>query len=411
MMKNKQLFMVLFTGAMVISCITSLNAQDWPQWRGGNRDGIVNGFTAPGSWPPELTMQCRKTVGAGDATPLLVGEHLYLFTRQDENEVILCLDAASGDELWRNSYTTPPVTGAASRHPGPRSTPAISNGKIVALGATGILSCLDATTGKLIWRKDPFPGIVPMFFTAMSPVIVDGLCIAQLGGAGNGAMIAYDMNSGEERWRWSDEGPDYESPALLRADGVTQIVTPTEKSIIGVDLSDGKLLWKLPFAPVRRAYNAATPVINGNTVFYSGAGRGTHAVRIEKQGEQFIPTKLWDNEELSVQFNTPVLKQNMLYGYSSSGSFFCIDATTGQTAWSDTVHHERSGFASLLDVGPAIMALPGSSELIFIKPVKDQYTELANIKIADLATYATPVVAGDRIFIRDEQNITLWKIK
>lgn len=403
--------MVLLAGALVISCNTTLTAQDWPQWRGTNRDGIVKGFITPGSWPPELTMQWSKTIGAGDATPLLVGEHLYLFTRQDDNEVILCLDAGSGDELWRNDYKAAAVTGAASRHPGPRSTPALSGGKIVTLGATGILSCLDAATGKLIWRKDPFPGVVPMFFTAMSPVILDGLCIAQLGGAGNGAMIAYDMNSGEERWRWSGEGPDYGSPVLLKTDGVTQIITPTEKSIVGVDLADGKLLWQLPFAPVRRAYNAATPIVSGNTVFYGGAGRGTHAVRIEKQGDHFVPTALWDNADLSVQFNTPVLKQNMLFGYSSSGTFFCIDATNGQTAWSDTVHHERSGFAALLDVGPAIMALPGSSELIFIKPVKDQYTELANMKISDLAIYATPVVAGDRIFIRDEQNITLWKVK
>jgi len=411
MMKNRKLFMVLLAGVMIFSCITSLTAQDWTQWRGANRDGIVKGFTPPENWPPELTMQWRKTIGPGDATPLLAGDNLYLFTRQDDNEVILCLDAASGNEIWRNDYAASAVTGAASRHPGPRSTPAISDGKIVTLGATGILSCLDAATGKLLWRKDPFPGIVPMFFTAMSPVIVDGLCIAQLGGAGNGAMIAYDMNSGEERWRWSGEGPDYGSPVLLKTDGVTQIVSPTEKSIVGVDLADGKLLWQLPFAPVRRAYNAATPIVSGNRVFYSGAGRGTHAVRIAKQGEQYVPTALWDNEELSVQFNTPVLKQNMLYGYSSSGTFFCIDATTGQTAWSDTVNHERSGFAAILDLGPVIMALPGSSELIFIKPVRDQYTELANIKIADLATYATPVVAGDRIFIRDEQNITMWKIK
>ena len=281
--------MVLLAGALVISCNTTLTAQDWPQWRGTNRDGIVKGFITPGSWPPELTMQWSKTIGAGDATPLLVGEHLYLFTRQDDNEVILCLDAGSGDELWRNDYKAAAVTGAASRHPGPRSTPALSGGKIVTLGATGILSCLDAATGKLIWRKDPFPGVVPMFFTAMSPVILDGLCIAQLGGAGNGAMIAYDMNSGEERWRWSGEGPDYGSPVLLKTDGVTQIITPTEKSIVGVDLADGKLLWQLPFAPVRRAYNAATPIVSGNTVFYGGGRKGYPCREDREAGRPFCP--------------------------------------------------------------------------------------------------------------------------
>ncbi|MCK5192617.1 MAG: PQQ-binding-like beta-propeller repeat protein, partial [Desulfobulbaceae bacterium] len=236
-------------------------------------------------------------------------------------------------------------------------------------------------------------------------------CIAHLGGAGNGAIIAYEMNSGNELWRWAEEGPDYGSPVLLTIDSKKMIVSPTEKSIIGVGLSDGKLLWKLPFVPQSRAYNAATPIVHGNTVIYTGAGRGTHAVQIEKQGEDFVVSELWSNADLAVQFNTPVLKQNLLYGYSNTGILFCLDAVTGQTAWTDTIKHDRSGFAAILDVGPVIMALPSSSELIVFKPLKEEYSELANIKIADLPTYATPVVAGNRIYIKDEQSITLWKIK
>ena len=282
---------------------------------------------------------------------------------------------------------------------------------MVTLGASGILSCLDASTGKLLWRKDPFPGVVPMFFTSMSPMIVDGLCIAHLGGAGNGALLAYDMSSGNEKWRWAEEGPDYGSPVLLTIEGKKLIVTPTEKSIVGVALSDGKLLWKLPFIPVSRAYNAATPIVNGNTVIFTGAGRGTHAVKIEKKGEDFVVGELWSNADLAVQFNTPVLKENVLYGYSNTGSLFCIDATNGQTAWTDAIKHDRSGFAGMLDLGPVIMALPSSSELIVFKPLKEEYQELAKIKIAESPTYATPIVAGNRIFIKDEKTITLWKIQ
>ncbi|MCK5066004.1 MAG: PQQ-like beta-propeller repeat protein [Bacteroidales bacterium] len=410
-MRNRKWITVFLAGVLVLSSINSISAQDWTQWRGANRDGKVNSFTAPESWPPELTMQWRESVGTGDATPVLVGNRLYLFTRQDDKEVILCLDAESGAEQWRNEYLAPAVTGAAARHPGPRSTPAVSDGRMVTLGASGILSCLDTPSGKLLWRKDPFPGVVPRFFTSMSPMIVDDLCIAHLGGAGNGAIIAYEMNSGNELWRWAEEGPDYGSPVLLTIDSKKMIVSPTEKSIIGVGLSDGKLLWKLPFVPQSRAYNAATPIVHGNTVIYTGAGRGTHAVQIEKQGEDFVVSELWSNADLAVQFNTPVLKQNLLYGYSNTGILFCLDAVTGQTAWTDTIKHDRSGFAAILDVGPVIMALPSSSELIVFKPLKEEYSELANIKIADLPTYATPVVAGNRIYIKDEQSITLWKIK
>lgn len=409
-MRKRTQILRMIAGLLALSCIVSLAAQDWPQWRGPDRDGKVSGFAAPENWPPDLTMLWQQTVGAGDASPVLVGEKLYLFTRQDDKEVILCLDAISGKEQWRSDYASPAVTGAAARHPGPRSTPAVWDGKIVTIGVSGILSCLDAASGELLWRKEPFPGVVPMFFTSMSPLIADGLCIVHLGGAGNGAMIAYDLSSGDELWRWEEEGPEYGSPVLLTLEGNKQIVSPTEKSIVGVDLSTGKLLWKLPFVPERRAYNAATPIVQGNTLIYSGAGRGTRAVQIRQLGEDYQLNEIWANPDLSVQFNSPVLKEDVLYGYSNTGSLFCIDALNGQTAWSDTVKHDRSGFAALLDVGPAILALPGSAELVFFDPDKDSYKELARLRISDAATYATPLVTGNRIYIKDENTIALWKV-
>jgi outer membrane protein assembly factor BamB len=138
----------------------------------------------------------------------------------------------------------------------------VAEGKVVTLGVGGVLSCLGAADGELVWRKDPYPKVVPQFFTAMSPMIVDGMAIAQLGGKGTGAILAYDVNTGDEKWQWSEEGPEYASPDLLTVDGTKQIVTLTDKSIVGVGAADGKLLWKLPFVPQRRAYNAATPIIS-----------------------------------------------------------------------------------------------------------------------------------------------------
>jgi outer membrane protein assembly factor BamB len=119
-------------------------AQDWPQWRGPNRDGKVTGFAAPQAWPGTLTQKWKTAVGSGDATPALVGDKLYVFARQDGEEVTLCLDAGSGKELWQDKYTAQAVTGAASRHPGPRSSPAVGDGKVVTLGVGGVFSCLDA---------------------------------------------------------------------------------------------------------------------------------------------------------------------------------------------------------------------------------------------------------------------------
>lgn len=398
-------------GCVILLIASCVFAQDWPQWRGPNRDGKVSGFTAPQEWPKELTQKWKTTVGSGDATPALVGNKLYVFTRQGEDEVTLCLNAGSGKELWKDKYAAQAVTGAASRHPGPRSSPTVANGKVVTMGVGGIVSCLDAATGKVVWRKDPFPKVVPRFFTAMSPIIVDGMVIAHPGGQGNGAIIAYDLATGDERWRWADEGPDYGSPALLTVAGTKQIATPTEKSVVGIGVADGKLLWQVPSIPQRMAYNAATPIVDGQTVLYAAKGRGTKAVKIEKKGDGFTAKELWSNAELGVQFNTPVLKDGLLFGLSDSGNLFCINAKTGQTAWTDTTQRGRGGFGAIVDAGSCLLALPGNSELIVFKPSDSEYSELAKIKVAEAPTYAHPVISGNRVFVKDQESVTLWTIE
>ncbi len=409
-MKKTNLLMSLMVGCIILMITGWAFTQDWPQWRGPNRDGKVSGFTAPEEWPKELTQKWKTTVGLGDSTPALVGNKIYVFARQGEEEVTLCLDAGSGKELWKDKYEAQAVTGPPSRHPGPRSSPAVADGKVVTIGVGGVLSCLDAATGKLMWRKDPFPKIVPQFFTAMSPIIVDGMVIAHLGGQGNGAVISYDLTTGDQKWQWAGEGPEYASPTLLTVEGTKQIVTLAEKSVVGIGLADGKLLWQLPFAPERRAYNAATPIVDGQTVIYTGAGRGIKAVKIEKQADEFVAKELWSNPEVAPQFNTPVLKDGLLFGLSNRGNFFCVNSRTGQTAWIDPTQRDRGGFTSIVDTGSILMALPSNSELIAIKPNDKEYTELARIKVSDTPIYAHPVIAGNRIFIKDQETVTMWTI-
>ena len=410
-MKNTNRARAVMMSCVILLITSCVLAQDWPQWRGPNRDGKVSGFTAPQEWPKELTQKWRTTVGWGDATPALIGNKLYVFTRQGDEEVTLCLDAGSGKELWQDRYAAQAVTGAPARHPGPRSSPAVADGKVITIGVGGVLSCLDAATGKLVWRKDPFPKVVPQFFTAMSPIIVDGMCIAHLGGKGNGALIAYDLASGEEKWRWTEEGPEYASPALLTVEGTKQIVTLAEKNIVGIGVADGKLLWRLPFVPEGRAYNAATPIVDGQTVIYTGAGRGAKAVKIEKQGNGFAAKELWSNPELAPQFNTPVLKDGLLFGLSNRGNLYCINARTGQTAWTDETSRDRGGFAAILDAGSCLLALPSNSELIVFKPSDSGYSELAKIKVADTPIYAHPVISGNRVFVKDQESVIMWTIE
>lgn len=388
--------------------VTSLYPQDWPQWRGINRDGDVSGFKASATWPKELQPDWKITVGFGDAGPVLVGNKIYAFTRQGDDEILLCLDAASGKELWQNKYQAIAVTGPAATHPGPRSTPSVAEGKIVTLGVGGVLSCLDATTGKLLWRKENPSGKIPKFFTAMSPIIFDGICVAYLGGNDDGTITAYDLNSGSEKWKWIGEGPTYSSPEMMNVDGKKQLIFITSKNLIGLDATNGKLLWQVEAPSQNRFYNAATPVVSGQTVFLTGMGSGTKAYKIEKQGDRFVPKELWDNPDLGTKYNTPVIQNGFLYGLSNGRKFYCLDVTNGQTMWADTLMN--SDFGAMINCGSAIMALPSNSNLIFFKPSEKAYSELMRLKISDKPIFATPVIQGNNIYIKDAENLALYRL-
>ena len=191
--------------------------------------------------------------------------------------------------------------------------------------------------------------------------------------------------------------------------GTKQIVVQTEKNIIGVAAVDGRLLWQVPTPNATRFFSCATPIIDGDKVFYTGQGQGTKAIKIEKEGDSFAVKTLWSNDELGTTFNTPVLKDGLLFGISKRSNFFCINAQTGQTAWVGTTKLDR--FGSILDVGSALLGLSPNSELIVFEPSSKAYTELAKIKVAETSTLAHPVVAEDRIYIKDKETLAMWVIE
>ena len=271
---------------------------DWPQWRGANRDGRAADFAPPGAWPKELKPAWTVPVGEGVATPALVGDKLYVFSRQEGNEITRCLQAADGKEVWEDKYAAMGAQGAAASFSGPRSSPAVASGKVVTLGVRGTLSCLDAGSGKVLWRKDDFQGATPRFFVSSSPMIVDSLVVAQLGREEGGAVVAYDLNTGEQKWKWDGDGPAYASPALMTVGGEKLVIAETNKKVVALKAADGTLAWETPFAAQGMGgYNAATPVVEGDTIIYSGGGRGTKAVKLSKDGDKYAAKELWTNPD------------------------------------------------------------------------------------------------------------------
>src|SRR5581483_6929462 len=199
-------------------------AQDWPQWRGPHRDGIGAAIAEPKGWPEQLKRKWQVKVGEGHSSPVVAGGRIYVHARQEDREVVQCLRPESGQVVWQESYAAPyTVNPAATRHgKGVKSTPAVGGNRLYTFGISGILSCFDASTGKLQWRKE-FGS--PDFGVAMSPVVDRGLLIAHVGTKGKGALTAFDAQTGAEKWSWKGDGPAYASPIVVELGGTRQVVT------------------------------------------------------------------------------------------------------------------------------------------------------------------------------------------
>ncbi len=401
---------LIATGCIVLVSFGTAHtrADDWPQWRGQNRDGRVTGFTPPSSWPKELTQKWKIPVGEGVATPALVGDKLYVFTWQDGKEILRCMDAESGKELWKYDYPATRASGPASGFAGARSSPAVSDGKVLTLGVQGDLSCVDAKSGEKVWHKGANLGH-PKFFTSSSPVVLEGLCVAQFGGEGKGGIAAYKLESGNEKWKWTDDGTAYASPVVMTVDGTKMIVAETDKDIVGLGLTDGKLLWKVPYAVTGRGYNASTPIAEGQTVIFSGSNRGTRAIKIEKKDDGFASKELWDNKENSVIYNTPVVHDGLVFGLTSANSLFCINAE-GKTAWTSPIKG-KGGYGSIVDAGPLLLSLTPVGQLVVCEASGKEFKEVASYKVSSTETYAYPVLSGKRIYIKDKDSLILYTVE
>src|SRR5258705_11794680 len=256
---------------------------DWPQWRGPNRDGTLSSFAAPAAWPEALTRRWKIDVGTGYATPIVVANRVYAFSRQDNNEVMRALDAQTGKTVWEARYAAPfNMNSATARHgPGPKSTPTFANGRLFTLGMSGIVTAFDAATGKQVWQK-PAPPVEPTYHTAQSPLVDRGLVILHVGGNNQGALTAFDAATGAVKWAWTGDGPGYGSPIVAELGGTRQVITFSQENLVGVDAANGQLLWSVPFM-ARSVTNSITPLVYGQTVIVSGQGKTLTAYTISNR--------------------------------------------------------------------------------------------------------------------------------
>lgn len=390
-------------------------AQDWPQWRGPSRDGVVTSFTPPKNWPDKLKTIWKTAVGIGHSSPVVVGGRIYLLSRQQENEVVSCFDLETGKLLWSDSYSTPyTMNPAAVTHgKGPKSTPVVHNNKLYTFGISGVLSCYDTATGKVRWRKEfskSFKATSPFYGAATSPVVRNGLVIVHVGGHDGGALTAFDAETGEVKWSWAGDGPGYASPIVFESGGTSQIVTQTQKSIAGFSAASGELLWRIPFE-TEYVQNIVTPVLYKQTLIFSGLDKGTTAIRVVKRGARWETEQVWQNPEVSMYMSSPVVSGDYVFGLSHKrkGQFFCLDARTGQTLW--TTNGREGDNAAIIAAGQFLFLLTDGAELIVARTDPKQFEVVKKYSVADSTTWAYPVLVGNRVLIKNASSLALLSLE
>jgi outer membrane protein assembly factor BamB len=404
----------IFLVAALAALTTASLAAQWPQWRGPARDGSIAAAQAPVAWPDKPTLKWKHAAGEGYSSPVVDTGRVFVHSRQDPQETVTARDLDSGKELWRASYQAPFTKNqyAAQMAKGPFSTPLVSGGRLFTLGVTAVLSSFDAATGVVRWRKDFSKEIdTSKLFTgtAMSPLLANGLLIVHVGDDGGGAFRALDPSTGAEKWNLPGHGPGYSSPVLIStASGAPrQLVTMTDKAVVGVDIAAGKLLWSMPF-PDEWNENIVTPVLAGDVLVISGTRKGTFGYRLESSGGRWTPKQIWHNADLPMYMSTPVADGPMLFGFSNrrKGQLFCLDARTGTAKW--TTEGRAGTNASLVSAGPNLVVLTTDGELIVLRRNPDKYQELRRYRLSSSQTWAHPALLPSAIVIRDADSLAVW---
>jgi outer membrane protein assembly factor BamB len=409
----------IVTAALLALAVVAVGAEkenphgDWPQWRGPNRDGVVRGVSVPAKWPKSLKEEWSVRVPEGfSSSPVVVGSNVYVFARQKDNELVLCLDLASGTEKWRSEpYAAPykPWAGEGVWSHGPRSTPTVADRRIYTMGVSGVLSCLDATTGKLVWRKKSKSP--PPYGGPMSPLVADGLCVVHMGcDAKEDGLTAFDAATGEVKWRLADGSrPAYGSPILVDLAAQRQVVAVTSWGLLGLSVTTGRKLWSVP---LDGEHITNSPIRYRDLIIYADWKKPVRAFRLEKDKTGLKAKEVWKANGPTVTESTPVIKGNLLFGASTQRGvrFFCLDADSGKTLW-ESDDRQGFGYTSVLHAGSVVLFLTHKGRLVVAKPSATAFQPLATYHVSDAPIWANPVFLGDRLLIKDAAALRSFRIE
>ena len=390
----------------------AISAQEWTQWRGPGRDGFVAEKNAPANWPEKLDRVWRVEIGEGYSSPVVSAGRAFVHSRRDPQEIVTAINLADGKVLWEQKYEAGFKKNqyAVEMAKGPHATPLVIGNTVITLGVTGMLNAWDVRTGQRMWTRD-FSQLIDtskLFCgTAASPLPVTGRVVVQVGSdIHGGKILGLDPATGATQWEWTGLGPGYASPVVVDIKGQSQIVGLTEGSIVGLDAKNGKELWSVPF-PDEWHENISTPLWTGTHLIVSGTRQGTHAFTLAEQNGKWQATEVWKNPDVAMYMSSPVVADGVVYAHSSKkkGQFVAFDEQTGALRWA--TEGREGEHASLLLTPRHVVFLTNSADLIVAKRGAPAFTVERRYEVAESSTFATPVLLGSNILVRDATGLML----
>ncbi len=385
----------------------------WPQWLGPKRDGWVDYFQPPVQWPAELKRGWQVDVGTGYGSPLVADGRVYQHGRQGDDEVVWCIDLATGEVKWRESYAAPfKIGGGGERHgKGPKSSPALADGRVFTMSITGVLSAWDAASGKRLWQCDydaEFGKSQPYWGASTSPLVDGKRVIVHFGTDERGSLVALDVETGKEVWRHGKDGPSYSSPLLVEISGVRQIVEWNHRALVGVESETGRYLWEYPFPHVGSDQNMPTPTFHKGRVLLGGENRGVHSLEPRLNDDAWSVKEVWHQDKVALDMSSAVINGDLLYGFShyGQGRLFCLDIESGEVRWQGPPRTGEN--VMFLSIPGHVVSLVSTGELKIVKASGEGLETAASYRVADGDTWAPPVLLGDGFLVKDKQMLTRW---
>jgi outer membrane protein assembly factor BamB len=392
-------FIILLAGALGAS------AADWPQWRGPNRDGISAETGLLAEWPSGGPPVVWKTQGLGEgySSLAIAGGKIYTQGQRGRQEYILALDVKTGKKLWE----TPTSRDYRNdRGDGPRGTPTLDGERLYAMTGDGVLVCLDAATGKIIWSQNiaqKYGGEIPNWGYSESPLIDGGRLIVMPGGRG-ASVVSLSKTDGSLQWKAGSDRAGYSSAIVVNVGGVRQVIALSGESALGVEEDNGELLWRYKKVSNSTA-NIATPIYRDGEAFLSSAyGTGCALLKLGPK----TMSEVYFSGEMRNHYSTSVLVGDYLYGYSDS-VLTAMQFATGKVAWKN----RSVGKGSVVYADKRLYLLGEDGVVGLAQATPDAYKEISRFSISKggLPTWSPPVIADGKLYLRDQDNLTSYDIK